>query len=61
MLRWLHTLCRREVADVVPADMDMCLDCGELDCSEDRYQNCAARKRRAAELQAVRTTKQPPE
>jgi hypothetical protein len=53
MFRWLRTFIRREVVAEVPAELHHCLDCGELDCSEGRWQACALRKARAAEVLAA--------
>jgi hypothetical protein len=52
MFKWMHTLLARVVVDTVPVEMDMCLECDALECSEERYRACPARKRRAAELEA---------
>jgi hypothetical protein len=34
---------RRHIADDVPDEMVACLDCGETECSEERYQTCRHR------------------
>ena len=54
MFRWLREFYQRNVAADVPDEIDFCLDCGELFCSEDRFAGCARRKARAAELAAAR-------
>jgi hypothetical protein len=46
----MRTLFKRVVMDDVPPEMDMCLDCRVLRCSEEKFQTCAARKLRAEEL-----------
>ena len=53
MLRRLGTFIRRELIADVPAEMDLCLDCGKLECSEGEFQTCVRRKARAAELTAA--------
>jgi hypothetical protein len=53
MFRWLRSLIRREVIDDVPPELDLCLDCGEVACSEARFQACAKRRARASELTAA--------
>jgi hypothetical protein len=58
MLRRLGTFIRRELIAEVPADMDLCLDCGKLECSEGEFQACVRRKTRAAELTAALATPQ---
>jgi hypothetical protein len=35
-LRWY-------IADDVPDEMDVCLDCDETECSEERYKTCPRR------------------
>jgi hypothetical protein len=54
MFRWLREFYQRNVAADVPDEIDFCLECGELFCSEDRFAGCARRKARAAELAAAR-------
>jgi hypothetical protein len=54
MLYRLHEFWRRHFVDDVPIEMDLCLDCGMLNCLEDRFKDCAPRKARAAELAAER-------
>ena len=53
MLRRLRTFIRRELIAEVPAEMDLCLDCGKLECSEGEFQACVRRKARAAQLNAA--------
>ena len=53
MLRRLRTFIRRELIAEVPPEMDLCLDCGKLQCSEGEFRSCARRKARAAELKAA--------
>jgi hypothetical protein len=50
---WLRGIIRREVIDDVPPGMDLCLDCGELHCSDERFAACAPRKARAAQIAAA--------
>ncbi len=50
MFRWLQAFVRRELVSDVPPEMDVCLDCGKLVCSEGEFRDCARRKERAAEL-----------
>jgi len=50
MFRWLQAFVRRELVSDVPPQMDLCLDCGKLVCSEDEFRDCTRRKARAAEL-----------
>jgi hypothetical protein len=50
MFRWLQNFIAREVIADVPVEMDLCLDCGKLACSEDRFQSCVHRKAHAARL-----------
>ena len=52
MFRWLREFVRRNlIADVSP-DMDLCLDCGKLECSADEFKVCARRQKRAAQIRA---------
>ena len=53
MLRRLHEFYRRHIAADVPIGMDLCLDCGELECSQMRFAECSRRKARAAALAAL--------
>ena len=53
MLRLLRTFIRRELVADVPAEMDLCLDCGKVECSEGEFQACVRRKARAAQLDAA--------
>ena len=50
MFRWLQAFVRRELVSDVPPEMDLCLDCGRILCSEEEFRNCARRKERAAKL-----------
>src|SRR5271166_1872235 len=50
MFRWLPAFVRRELVSDVPPEMELCLDCGKLMCSEGEFRDCARRKERAAEL-----------
>jgi hypothetical protein len=50
MFRWLQAFVRRELVSDVPSEMDLCLDCGKLVCSEGEFRDCERRKKRAAEL-----------
>jgi hypothetical protein len=50
VFHWMRTLLNRLVIDDVPPEMDMCLDCPMLECSEEKFQTCATRKQRALEL-----------
>ena len=52
MFRRLREFFRRNIAADVPAEMDFCLDCGKLECTESRFAECPRRKARAAELSA---------
>jgi hypothetical protein len=40
------------VADV-PPELDMCLDCRKVHCTEEAFRDCPARKQRAADLRAA--------
>jgi hypothetical protein len=60
MLRRLRELYRRHIAADVPIEMELCLDCGQLECSETRFAECLRRKARAAELAAQRVELSPP-
>jgi hypothetical protein len=53
MFRWLGSLFRGRLIADVPAEMDLCLDCGKLECSEGEYLDCSRRKTHAAELDAM--------
>ncbi len=53
MLRRLRDFIRRELIAEVPAEMDLCLECGKLECSEGEFEACERRKARAAELTAA--------
>jgi len=53
MFRRLRDFFRRHIAADAPPEMDFCLDCGELECSEDRFAACPRRKARAAEIIAA--------
>ena len=53
MLRRLHEFYRRHIVANVPIGMDLCLDCGELECSQARFAKCSQRQARAAELAAL--------
>ena len=55
MFRRLREFYRHHIAADVPIEMDLCLDCGELECSETRFAECPRRKARAAELAASGT------
>jgi hypothetical protein len=50
MARWLRTFIGRELVADVPAEMDSCLDCGKVECSESEFQSCVRRKARATLL-----------
>lgn len=54
MFHNLHEFWRHHVVDDVPIEMDLCLDCGVVNCLGDRFKQCAPRKARAAELAAGR-------
>jgi hypothetical protein len=54
MFRWLRWLFRGRLVADVPAEMDLCLDCGKLECSEGEYSDCSRRKIHAAELNGMR-------
>jgi len=43
---------RRNIVADVPAGMDFCLDCGELECSANQFAECPRRKARAAAILA---------
>jgi len=53
MRKWLRSIIERHVVANVPDEMDLCLTCGKLQCSETEYQNCVHRKARAAALAAA--------
>lgn len=59
MFRWLRAFIRREVIDDVPPEMDLCLDCGKVDCSECEFEHCEARLRRAAQLRGEACVAEP--
>ena len=48
----LHEFWRHNIVDDVPIEMDLCLDCGAVNCLKDRFNECSPRKARAAELAA---------
>ncbi len=50
MFGWLKRFVNREVIADVPAELDMCQDCGKLACTEGEFQSCARRKQRAEDL-----------
>jgi len=49
----LHEFWRQHIVDDVQMEMDSCFDCNVMDCTEDRYNECAPRKARADELQCA--------
>ena len=53
MLRRIRNFIRRAIVADVPAEMDLCLDCGKPLCSEEKFQGCERRKARAAEVSAA--------
>jgi hypothetical protein len=53
MFRWLRGFVRRELVTDVPPDMDFCLNCGKLVCSEGEFKDCARRKEHAAQIAAA--------
>ncbi len=53
MFRWLQAFVRRELVSDVPPEMNLCLDCGRLECNEGEFRDCARRKERAAQLTSV--------
>lgn len=55
MFHSLHEFWRRHICDDVPIKMDLCLDCGEVNCLADQWNECAPRKARAAALAAPMT------
>jgi hypothetical protein len=54
MLKWLIRFIRNGVVADVPADLDRCLDCDKLRCSEADFETCARRKQRAREIAEAR-------
>ena len=50
MFEKLRGFIRREVIDDCPPTLDLCLDCGELECSRGRFDDCVRRKTRAAQI-----------
>jgi hypothetical protein len=50
MFSKLHEFLRHHFVDDVPAEMDLCLDCGVVNCPENRFKDCASRKAHAANL-----------
>jgi hypothetical protein len=44
----------RHLVDEVPDEMSACLDCGEVQCLNDKYQTCPNRLAQAAVLSAAR-------
>ena len=55
MFAWLQRLIARNIVADVPAEMDLCLDCGRLECSEGEYRACARRMEHAARLAEAMT------
>ena len=53
MFRWLRGFARRELVTDVPPDIDLCLNCGKLVCSENEFRDCARRKEHAAQITAA--------
>jgi hypothetical protein len=53
MIDWLRSFIRREVIADVPPELDNCLDCGKVACTEGEFQVCRLRRARAAELTGV--------
>ena len=53
MFGWWRSFMRREVIADVPPEMDMCLECGKIECSEGEFRDCARRKQREAEIAAA--------
>jgi hypothetical protein len=58
MFRWLQAFVRRELVSDVSPEMDLCLDCGKLECSEGEFKDCVRRKERAAQLTAALSVSQ---
>ena len=54
MFHSLQEFCRRHLADDAPVEMDLCLDCGVLECFGDQFEACVRRKARAADLRGER-------
>ena len=50
MFEKLRRFIQREVIDDCPPTLDLCLDCGELECSRGRFDDCVRRKTRAAQI-----------
>ena len=40
MFRWLQAFVHRELVSDVPPEMELCLDCGKLMCSEGEFRDC---------------------
>jgi hypothetical protein len=56
MLREVRTFIMRQIVDDVPADMDGCLDCGAVQCVDQKYNTCQYRLAREATLKAAHAT-----
>jgi hypothetical protein len=59
MFKLLSTVWKQVVVDEAPAEIDKCLECGRLRCSESEFEACAARKQRQADLEDRRRTGDP--
>ena len=51
----IWTTIRRHIVAEVPDEMAACLDCGAVQCPNDRYETCPDRLAHSAALSAART------
>jgi hypothetical protein len=55
MLNWLRTFFNTHIITTVPDELSACMDCGAVQCSNDKFQGCPYRLSRAASLRAARS------
>jgi hypothetical protein len=55
MRRKLWTFVRRHLVDDVPDEMSACLECGAVQCRQDKYETCPNRLAHAEALRAARS------
>jgi hypothetical protein len=60
MLNWLRGLFSRHVIAEVPEELSACLNCGVLQCSQERWVTCPHRLAEAAALKALRQAQEKP-
>jgi hypothetical protein len=58
MLGQIRADLMKHIVGDVPDELDACLDCGNFDCTEGRFENCRNRLARAAALAALRQSEQ---